>query len=569
MGSGQAAARRVTVFSPEAGGFWVGDVLTGIEEVCAQQGAQLIVVQTAVGWQASMLDHTPIGDYFRLARGPRLGSIVVTATSHTSELAMLAQIEEPMVAIAGPHPRPGGASIVIDNRGGAAEAVRHLIAHGHRKIGFVGAFLQHDITERYEGYLAALEAAGIQPDPALVYRVQNDLSPGGQEAAAAILRAGIPLSAVFASTDTHAIDLMATFAEAGVRVPDDIAIIGFDDSEIAQTAVPALTSVRQLPRALGSAAAHTLFDLVDGVPGSEGTHLLPTALVQRHSCGCFEAQQDEFLGASHDWNAPDWQDHLRDVLEQALSAPPKLPTGDGSTEIWPGVEAVIRGFDSAVRGLLVSNVAELDEAWRSASDRTRNAETLLGLVDLLEFVGLCRQSSSDGDRDTIRPRLRGYLAQARLQILRYSAIADPLRHPQAPRIVRDLTRSFLNPGLRGETNLDWLRHIDATHGCLALWEPGEQGRSLRISAWFGAGADGALTGGLIAPEDFPPAAWKRAEAAGGELSAVTIVPIVTPSHDWGILAAILPKQHRYYDGFWALQYGTSLVAFALERATDS
>ena len=50
---------------------------------------------------------------------------------------------------------------------------------------------------------------------------------------------------------------------------------------------------------------------------------------------------------------------------------------------------------------------------------------------------------------------------------------------------------------------------------------------------------------------------------------MTIVPIVTPSHDWGILAAILPKPHRYYDGFWALQYGTSLVAFALERATDS
>ncbi|HEY5486276.1 MAG TPA: substrate-binding domain-containing protein [Candidatus Limnocylindrales bacterium] len=568
MGAKRAAARRVTVFSPEAGGFWVGDVLTGVDEVCAQKSAQLIVVQTAVGWQASMVDHAPIGDYFRIGRDQRLGMIVITATAHPDELAILSQIEEPMVAIAGPPPHPGGASMVIDNAGGAVEAVRHLVAHGHRRIGFVGAFLQHDIMERYRGYLSALEEAGIDPDPALVYGVQNDLSPGGREAAASIIEAGIPLSAVFASSDTHALDLIAAFAEAGVRVPDDVAIIGFDDSEIAQTAVPALTSVRQLPRVLGSAAAATLFDLVKGVPGSDGTHVLPTALIPRHSCGCFETQQ-EFLGASHDWNAPDWQARLREVLERALAAPPELTSGDGSSETWPGVEFVIRAFDSAVRGMPVSNVAELDEAWRSASHRTRNAETLLGLVDLLEFVGLCRQSSGDDDPETIRPRLRGFLAQARLQILRYSAIADPLRHPQAPRIVRDLARSFLNPGLRGETYLDWLRHVDATHGCLALWEPGEHGRMLRISAWYGEAAAGARAGALIAPEDFPPADWLGEEAAGGQPSTVTVVPILTPSRDWGILAAILPTKHRYYDGFWALQYGTSLVALALERDAES
>jgi DNA-binding LacI/PurR family transcriptional regulator len=563
MGSERATTPRVTVFSPEAGGFWVGDVLTGIDEVCAKRSAQLIVVQTAVGWQASMVDQAPIGDYFRIGRGVRLGMIVVTATTHPAELAILSQFDEPMVAIAGPAPRPGGAAIVVDNTGGAADAVRHLLAHGHRRIGFVGAFVQHDITERYRGYLAALEEAGIDPDPALVYRVQNDLSPGGRDAAAAILEAGVPLSAVFASTDTHALDLMAAFAEAGVRVPDDVAIIGFDDSEIAQTAVPALTSIRQVPHGLGTEAAKTLFDLVDAVPGSEGAHVLPTTLIQRHSCGCFETQQ-ESLGDSHDWNAPDWQDRLREVLELALGASPVLASGGGASEAWPGVELVIQAFDSAVRGLPVSNVADLDEAWRSASLRTRNAETLLGLVDLLEFVGLCRQSSGEDDPETIRPRLRGFLAQARLQILRYSAIADPLRHPQAPRIVRDLTRSFLDHGLRGERSLDWLSHVGATHGCLALWELGEGGRSLRVCAWYGQAARTALAGAVIDPEDFPPADWTGDETEGPP-STVTLVPIVTPTRDWGILAAILPAEHRYFDGFWALQYGTSLVALALER----
>ena len=567
MCSRHATARRIIVFSPEAGGFYVGDVLGGIDEVCAREGAQLIVVQTAVGWQASMVDHAPLGDYFRIGRSQRLGMIVITATAHPEELAILSQIDEKIVAVAGPHPRPGGASIVVDNEGGAAEAVRHLMFHGHKRIGFVGAFVQHDIMERYRGYLSALEDAGITPDPELVYSVQNDLSPGGRDAADAILHAGIPLSAVFAATDTHALDLVAAFKEAGIRVPEDVAIIGFDDSEIAQTAVPALTSVRQNPAGLGSTAAEVLLDLVNGVPDAERTIVLPTALIRRHSCGCFDSQQG-FLEASHDWNAPDWQEGLRDVLERALAGP-ALSSGGGPNEVWPGVETVIRSFDSAVRGQPPSSVAELDEAWRGASSRTRNAETLLGLVDLLEFVGVCRQSSGGQDPDEIRPRLRGFLAQARLQILRYSAIADPLRHPQAPRIVRDLTRSFLDPDRGGASNLNWLHHIEATHGCLALWEPGENGRLLRIRGLYGAAIGSATSGALVAAEDFPPADWMGSTESATEPGTVTIVPIITPSRDWGILAAMLPKEHRYFDGFWALQYGTSLVALALERDAAS
>jgi hypothetical protein len=224
---------------------------------------------------------------------------------------------------------------------------------------------------------------------------------GGGDAAAAILEAGVPLSAVFVSTDTHAVDLMATFARAGVKVPDDVAVIGFDDSEIAQTAVPALTSIRQMPRSLGSAAGSLLLDLVSGVPEAAGTHVTGTALVLRHSCGCFEAQHEQ-LGASHDWTAPDWQDRLREVLEQALAAPSESASDTSPAGTWPGVEVVTRAFDSAIRGLPVSNLAELDEAWHSASGRTRNAETLLGLIDLLEFVGLCRQTGAVGDVDTIR-----------------------------------------------------------------------------------------------------------------------------------------------------------------------
>jgi DNA-binding LacI/PurR family transcriptional regulator len=550
----------IAVFAPEAGGFWVGDVMTGVDEVCARRGIPLTVIQTAVGWQASVSDRFPVYDYYRLARNHRLGMLVITSTAH--ELAALSRIREPMIAIDGPHPRPGEPTVVLDNAGGAAQAVGHLVEHGHRKIGFVGAFVQHDVMERYRGYLAALEAAGIEPDETLVYGVPTDLSAGGREAAAAILEAGVPLTAVFASTDTHAVDLIEALSEAGVRVPEDVAVIGFDDSEIAQTAVPALTSVRQIPSVLGSEAANVLLDFVDGVPGADGKHVVSTKLILRHSCGCFDRPHD-FVDAAVDWNAPDWQDRLRDMLESALAAYPELTSADHAGMHWTGVETVVRAFDAAVRGLPPSHVTELDEAWRGASRHTRNAETLLGLVDLLEFVGLCRQGSAHGDPDAVRLRLRGFLAQARLQIVRYTAVADPLRHQQAPKTVREMTRSFLDPSPKGSTNLEWLKYVNATRGCVALWEPGKGERSLRIAGLYGENTGGLELGAIVAPEDFPPVGWHD-----GDARTVTIVPIVAPNCDWGILAVVLPCEHRYFDGFWALQYGTSYLALVLAHAAE-
>lgn len=72
-------------------------------------------------------------------------------------------------------------------------------------------------------------------------------------------------------------------------------------------------------------------------------------------------------------------------------------------------------------------------------------------------------------------------------------------------------------------------------------------------------------GTVFSPEDFPPTEWMNYEAADGQPGTVTIVPIITPSRDWGVLVAILPRERRYLDGFWALQYGVSLVALSLER----
>ena len=555
------------MFTPQAGGFYAGEVLTGIDDVCIQQNLQPVVIQTAFGWQASTMDAGPAADYYRMVRALRIGILSITATSHPEELAILSHIDEPMVAIAGRSPHPDGPSMVVDNAGGAALAVEHFLAHGHRRIGFVGALNQDDYVGRYRGYCSALEAAGIDVDPALVRIARTEMPPSGRDAAKSLLEAGVPPSAIFAATDGLALDLMMGFSQAGIAVPDEIAVIGFNDSEVAQSAVPALTSVRQNPRALGAAAMRVLLDLMNGTPGTEGAHVMSTALVLRHSCGCFDAEEG-LVHSAHDWNAPDWKERLSEVLEKALVGLPELSSTDHSGEIWPGVKTVIRAFDAAVLGAPAAHITELDEAWRSASRQTRNAETLLGLVDLLEFVGLCRQPGASKDPDTIRPRLREFLAQARLQILRYCATVDSV-HTEVADVQLDLTRWFLSLEPGRETDLEWLSKANATHGCLAFWEPTEHGRELVVRATYGLASGKLRAGSRIAVEDFPPADWVGDAEADGASGTVTILPIGTPRHDWGVLAALLNKEHRYFDDFWALQHGCSLLALVLERDAAS
>lgn len=555
---------RIAVYTPEAGGYYLGDLLQGIDAACRSRRAQPIVVQTGFSWESHILQSAPIGMYLRVAGHLRSGSIAVTSILSDADIALYGNFDDPLVAVAGPPARADGVSIVVDNVGGAAVAVKHLIDHGHQRIGFVGSFVQYDVRERYRGYLKALEAAGIEPDPSLCFAAQDDLSAGGRAAGDTILNAGVPPTAVFAATDTHAIPLMERLREGGLRVPEDVAVIGFDDSELAQTAVPALTSVRQIPGALGAAAAELLLDQITGV-SVRRPRPLPTSLIQRHSCGCFHAHE-HMLEASADWNAPHWQEHLADVLVGRLFAQPGPPRGRVDRhEVWPSVGVVIEAFDDAIQGRNVTSISGLDEAWWEASTTTRNAETLLQLVDLLEFVGLCRQGPANADRSTLRCKLDDFLAQSRLQVLRYAAIADSLRSPDAPRITRQLIRSFIEGGDANHPSLDWLSTVEALSGCLGLWESPAAGTrpGLRIEALFGA-CGRAQRGSVVELESFPPVDWLAACQVAQTPCAVTVAPVVGRSRNWGLLAAALPEKHRYYGGYWGLHYGAGLLALWLD-----
>ena len=164
--------------------------------------------------------------------------------------------------------------------GGTALAVRHLAQLGHRRIAHV-AGTPHTLAgrERLAGYRAGLAAAGLPYDPALV--AAGDFSLASGEAAAAAVLAARP-TAVVAASDVMAVGVTRAAAAHGLRVPDDVSVVGFDDLPLAALVEPGLTTVRQDAGRIGAATADALLARMRGGAGRRRT-VVPVGLTVRAS----------------------------------------------------------------------------------------------------------------------------------------------------------------------------------------------------------------------------------------------------------------------------------------------
>lgn len=173
-----------------------------------------------------------------------------------------------------------------DNVGGAEEAVTHLIQHGYRRIAMIrGPASRTHASDRERGYRKALAVQGLPHRTELV--VAGAFSEASGYAAMGRLLELEPIpDAVFAASDQMAIGAMAAVHDARLRVPEDIALVGFDDIETAQYTQPPLTTVHQDMLGQGQLAVRHLLDRINGAEPSGETKILPTTLVIRRSCGC-------------------------------------------------------------------------------------------------------------------------------------------------------------------------------------------------------------------------------------------------------------------------------------------
>lgn len=190
------------------------------------------------------------------------GVILVPPLSNDDRLNEVLSEFDVLVARVGPHDIAGSAvNVRIDEREAARKLTEHLISLGHTRIAFQrGKEDQNATHERFSGYRDALTAAGLEFDPGLVLPGTFDFS-SGLEAGDQLLRSNHKPSAVFAANDDMAAGIVMAAHRIGVKVPEDVSVVGFDDSEVADRTWPGLTTVRQPLLELGDMAANRLIDL--------------------------------------------------------------------------------------------------------------------------------------------------------------------------------------------------------------------------------------------------------------------------------------------------------------------
>ena len=179
-------------------------------------------------------------------------------------------------------PRQHYCSVGSDNAGGAFRAVTHLLETGRRRIVFLGETTAPEMRQRYEGYVRALE--GGPRGTAEPHVVPAHLTPdAAYEAVRAALREGRRFDAVFAATDVIAISAMRAITASGLRVPQDVAVAGYDDVWLATQVTPSLTTVRQDMQRGARTLVDLLFRRMEGEDTPSAT--MPAELVVRDSTG--------------------------------------------------------------------------------------------------------------------------------------------------------------------------------------------------------------------------------------------------------------------------------------------
>lgn len=220
-----------------------------------------------------------------LRRG-RISGIILPPPLCESEAMLAALADEgiPVVAVAPGMPKDGVASVCIDDFAAARAMTQHLIALGHKRIGFIKGNPDQSASERrYLGYLSALEEAGLLADPALIAQGLFTYR-SGLEAAEKILSASPPPSALFASNDDMAAAAVAIAHARRLDVPGDLSICGFDDTPLATTIWPELTTIHQPISDMARSAVDMLVRMVRSkvAPAHEWQDF---KLIQRQSDG--------------------------------------------------------------------------------------------------------------------------------------------------------------------------------------------------------------------------------------------------------------------------------------------
>jgi len=271
----------IGVVLPDLSGEFFSEVIRGIDEVAARRGYHILLSSS----------HSRLDDMERLlrlmAQGRVDGLLLMAPQLRKDLLPLLSTTKLPLVLLESSLEGLDADSYYIDNFRGAYLVVQHLIEHGHRRIAVImGPEDNFDARERHKGYQAALTEKDIPFDGELAFK--GDFQKrSGYFGMKRILSLDDPPTAVFAANDDMAIGAMEAAKEAKKAIPEDIAIVGFDDIPISRYVSPRLTTVHMPIYEMVSRATERVINRIEEAETGEiEKRMLSAGLMVRQSCGC-------------------------------------------------------------------------------------------------------------------------------------------------------------------------------------------------------------------------------------------------------------------------------------------
>lgn len=251
----------IGVLVPNVDNPFFAELVVGVEECCRQAGFSVFLCNS---------DNNPKRQqqYMRTLLEKRVDGMLLSSAGDATALARIFKLATvPAVTVDRVVADARADRVSVDNLDGAYKAVRHLVELGHKRIACISGPAEFDVTrERVQGWRRAQEEAGFQADESLL--LESDFSSsGGYEAARRLLGEHPEMTALFASNDLMALGALRAAAERGVRVPQQLSVVGFDDIELSSYVYPGLTTVGCSIRELGREAGRVLIDRIEN-PGA-------------------------------------------------------------------------------------------------------------------------------------------------------------------------------------------------------------------------------------------------------------------------------------------------------------
>ncbi|MCD8121747.1 MAG: LacI family transcriptional regulator [Clostridiales bacterium] len=268
----------VIVIVPDIKNAFFHEILFGIETEATKNGYQVLI--------ADMHNEPTIEKhYFHAIQQRQVDGIISLSSNIAYELIEQVAEESPIIVACQYLKDSSVPNITIDNVAAAKTAVDHLLNMGHRNIAFLGGPMDSLLyQDRYQGYLSALKSRNLPVNPHLIADTEPSIM-GGYDGMESLLALEPSVSAVFAAGDTMAIGAIKALKSSGRRVPEDCAVVGFDDIELSSIWEPTLTTIRQPKYQIGTQSFLKLLKLMRKEPLLHTQSVLPFELVIRESCG--------------------------------------------------------------------------------------------------------------------------------------------------------------------------------------------------------------------------------------------------------------------------------------------